>query len=69
VQRTAAVRQRRRRRAQPFGKGVVHEQEAALAIDRIEADRRVLQEVDDLCLFLANHLFHLPLGGDVLHQP
>src|SRR5690606_4755150 len=54
------------RRFEPFGKRMADEQEAALVVDRIEPDRRVLEEVDELLLLLADDLLHLAARGGVV---
>ena len=39
------------------------------AIDRIEADRRVVEEIDELVALVADHRLHLVARGDVLEVP
>ena len=58
-----------RRGVEPLRQGGVGEHEAALLIDRIEAHRRVLQQVDEAGLLALHDLLHLAPGGDVLGQP
>src|SRR6185437_16640422 len=55
--------------AEPLRQRLVDEEEAAGAVDRIEADRRVVEEVDELVLLVADDLLHLVPGGDVLQAP
>src|SRR5207302_10248282 len=38
-------------------------------VDGIEADRRVVEEVDELVLLVPDHLFHLVPSSDVLEAP
>src|SRR5215471_9230898 len=58
-----------RRRAEPARQRRVDEQKSAVPIDRIEADRRLVEEVDEAVLFLADHPLHLVARGDVLDMP
>ena len=51
------------------GERLVDEEEAPVAIDRVEADRRVVEEIGELHLLVADHLLHLVARGDVLEAP
>src|SRR6185437_1932033 len=65
----AAVDELARRGAKPVGERLVDEEEPPLAIDRIEAHRRVIEEIGELHLLVADHLLHLVARGDVLEGP
>ncbi len=54
---------------EPLGQGVIDEEKAAGAVDRIKADRCVVDEVDELVALVADHRLHLVAGGDVLQVP
>src|SRR5579859_5826054 len=58
-----------RGRAKPAGQGRVDKAKAALAIDRIEADRRLVEKIDKAVALVADHPLHLVLSGDVLDVP
>jgi len=55
--------------AEPVGQRLVDQLELAVAVDRVEADRRVLQEVGQARLLVVHDVLHLTLGGDVLQRP
>ena len=57
------------RQAEPVAKRLVGEQEPALGIDRVEPDRRMLQEVDETLLLLSHDLFQLSAQGNVVDHP
>ena len=54
---------------QPCPKRMVDVLEAPFGIGGIEADRGVLEEIDELLLLLADDLLHLPARGDVGDAP
>ncbi len=55
--------------AKPPGQGLVDEQKPAGAVHRIKADRRVIEEFDELVALVADHRLHLVARGDVLDVP
>ncbi len=55
--------------AEPAGEGLVDVDEAPIAVDRVEAGRGILEEIDDLLALLADHLFHLAARGHILDAP
>ena len=55
--------------AEPLGEGMIDVLKAPLAVGRIEADRGVLEEIDQLLLLLADDLLHLPARGNVGDAP
>jgi hypothetical protein len=57
------------REAEPVGKRLVDEQEAAVLVHGVEADGGVFQEIEEGLVLLADDLFQLPLGGHVLDAP
>ena len=59
----------RRRAAEPSCEGLVDEQEAPARIDRVKADRRVVEKIDELVALVADHRLHFLAGGDVLEIP
>ncbi len=69
MQPRVAADQLGRGRAEPAGQGGVDEAKAALAINRVEADRRLVEKIDEAVALVADHPLHLVLGGDVLDVP
>ncbi len=65
----AALHQLAGRDAEPIRQRLVGIEEASLAVDGIEAAGRVVEEVRELHLLVADHLLHLVAGGDVLEAP
>lgn len=63
------VRQFRLGFAQLVGKGRIHISETAVAIDRIESDRRVFNKLDKLFLFGPDDPFKLVALGHILQPP
>src|SRR5262249_34832979 len=58
-----------RRRAEPGGKRAIDKEKPARAIDRIAADWRVFEKIDELVALVADHRLHLVARGDVLQVP
>src|SRR5207302_1960114 len=54
---------------EPFRQRVVDELKTPGAVDRIKADRRVVDEIDKLVALVADHRLHLMARGDVLEDP
>src|SRR3546814_10851294 len=54
---------------QPFAERVIGEEEAPLDVGGVEADRRILQQVDEALLLRAHDLLHLPARRDVVDHP
>jgi hypothetical protein len=69
VQPDIAADQLGRGRAEPARQRRVDEQEAPVAIDRVEADRRLVEEIDEAVALVADHPLHLVARGDVLDMP
>jgi hypothetical protein len=55
--------------AQPLGKGRIHVSETAVAVDRIEPDRRVFDKLDKLFLFGPDDPLKLVALGHILQPP
>ena len=59
----------RRRRAQPFRERLVDEQKPSGRVHRIETDRRVIKEFDELVPLVPDQRLHFVARGDVLDVP
>src|ERR1051325_455541 len=55
--------------AEPFGQGLIDKQKAAAGLDRVEPDRRVVEEIEELVPLVPDHCFHFMPRGDVLDIP
>ena len=58
-----------RQKTQPTRQGRIHKQEAAVLIDRIEADRRMFDEIGEFLVVGADEFFDLALRRDHLGAP
>src|SRR5579883_2480622 len=58
-----------RRHPQPIGERLVDEEESAIAVDGVEAGRRMIEEIGELHLLVADDLLHLVTRRDVLEGP
>src|SRR5579883_3065115 len=58
-----------RRHPQPIGERLVDEEEAAVAIDGVEAGRRMVEEIGELHLLVADDLLHLVPRRHILEGP
>ena len=65
----AALDQLAGRDAEPLAQRLVDEQESSRAVDRIEADRRVIEEIGELGALVADLLLHRVALGHVLEAP
>ena len=69
MQPRAACDDFRRCAAEPLRERLIDEQKPAVAIDRVEADRRVIEKIDELVALVVDHRLHLVPRGDVLKIP
>ena len=58
-----------RYQADPLGQGTIDDQETTLGIDRVKADRRILQKLHEAFLLQTQGLFHLSAQAESVNHP